>query len=314
MKSKIIKVSIFAFILLQTCKLEDICNPNDVNTKCGLTNDLIITNCQISTSPPAIPKNLNGTPNNGKITLNWNDSYCASQYNVYWSTTPNVNIVTANKIVTQEAKLTHSGIINGVTYYYKISAENSLIRKESGLSDEVFFSPSMATLKTFITGATYSIPTIGSVAGADSICNSDGGKPSGGSTYKALLVDESGCSSLPCRRASITANVGDGQIDWVLKPNTNYVRADGVTPIMTTNANGLFIFGTLTNSWTTAAVTGISGMAGTWNTFSNSSCSNYSNGATGTVTTTQYNQTGSGSLSSAGLSCTNSYSLLCIEQ
>ncbi|EMY59992.1 PF07588 family protein [Leptospira terpstrae serovar Hualin str. LT 11-33 = ATCC 700639] len=175
----------------------------------------------------------------------------------------------------------------------------------------MFFTPAM---KTYVTAVTYSIPSIGSIAGADTICNNDSGKPVGGSFYKALLVDAAGCiGSTPCRRASITANIGDGQIDWALKPNTNYVRSDGVTPIMTTNANALFIFGTLTNSWTSAALTGISGMSGTWVTFAGLTCINYSVNS-GSVTTTQYQQTGSVSLSGTSSSCTLSFTLLCIEQ
>ncbi|TGL13088.1 DUF1554 domain-containing protein [Leptospira levettii] len=109
------------------------------------------------------------------------------------------------------------------------------------------FSPSLATLKEFMTRTTHSIPAIGSVARAYTICNSDSAKLVGGSTYEAFLVNESGCNSLPCRRASILANVGDRQIDRVLKPNTNYVRSDGVRKIMTTHVNGFFAFGTLTN-------------------------------------------------------------------
>ncbi|WP_167482974.1 DUF1554 domain-containing protein [Leptospira perdikensis] len=275
---------------------------------------MVQSNCSITPDPPAKPQNIVGSTFNSLVVINWNPVHCASHYNVYWSTTPNVNILTANKIVTQEAKLNHTGIINGITYYYVISAVNSFNRKESLLSDEVFFSPVTTTLKTFVTSITYFISTIGSVAGADAICNSDSGKPAGTSSYKALLVDESGCSGIPCRRASFTANLGDNQIDWVLKPNTNYVRSDGVTPIMTTNVNGLFIFGTLTNSWTSAVTTGISGMSGTWTTFGGLTCNNYSEYLTGSLTSTQYNQTGSGSLSNASSSCTNAFTLLCIEQ
>lgn len=82
---------------------------------------------------------------------------------------------------------------------------------------------------------------------------------------------------------------------------------------MTTNVNGLFIFGTLTNGWTSATLTGISGISGTWNTFAGLTCTNYSVNS-GSVTTTQYQQTGSVSLSGASLVCANPYYLLCIEQ
>lgn len=313
MGKKILNISFLLFILGQGCKQTDLCNTSDIDSKCGLTNMITQSDCSITALPPIKPQNLSGSPSNGQIVLNWNPSHCATKYTVYWSNAPNINPLTANKIVTLEAKLTHAGLINNVIYYYQISAENSINHKVSSLSDEVFFAPSLLTLKTYITTTTYAVPTIGSIAGADTICNNDSGKPTGGSIYKALLVDETGCAGIPCRRASISANIGDGQINWVLKPNTNYVRADGVTPIMTTNINGLFIFGTLTNGWSSAVATGISGMSGTWTTFSSLTCSNYSLNS-GSVTTTQYNQTGSGSLSGAGLSCGSSYYLLCVEQ
>ncbi|MDI7195504.1 DUF1554 domain-containing protein [Leptospira santarosai] len=62
--------------------------------------------------------------------------------------------------------------------------------------------------------------------------------------FKAMLVD--GIN----RRASVTANQGDGQIDWVLKPNTEYRRVE-VNPIITvgvTNFVGLFTF-PLNSTW-----------------------------------------------------------------
>lgn len=313
MRSILLQILFLLFFFGLNCKPEKICNIHDSEKECGLTNIIIESNCEVSPYPPAVPQNVSISPKNGQIVLNWNASYCASQYQVYWSNSPDLSTLSANKISTKEAKLTHTGLTNGTVYYYKITAENTLNHKESLPSLEISASPTIATLKTFVTSVAYSVPTIGSIAGADTICNNDAGKPAGGSIYKALLVDESGCSSNPCRRASTTANLGDGQIDWVLKPNTNYVRANGTTPIMTTNANGLFVFGTLTNSWSSTALTGISGMSGSWTVFAGLTCSNYSLNS-GSVTTSQYNQTGSGSLSSASLTCGSSYYLLCVEQ
>ena len=68
--------------------------------------------------------------------------------------------------------------------------------------------------------------------------------------YKALIV------SGGLRRASQNPNVGDNQVDWVLKPNSDYYRNDEPTKIMTTNTYGLFEFGTLTDSF--GAVAGYS--------------------------------------------------------
>ncbi len=82
---------------------------------------------------------------------------------------------------------------------------------------------------------------MGGIAGADGICNSDPAKPANSGSYKAMLA------SGTIRRASVTPNSGDGQIDWVFRPNQAYVRLNG-TLIMTTNSSGLFIFGTLNTS------------------------------------------------------------------
>ena len=56
--------------------------------------------------------------------------------------------------------------------------------------------------------------------------------------FAALLVDEAGCAggSKPCRRASITPGAGDGQIDWVLAPNSAYFRLDNVTLVALSNS------------------------------------------------------------------------------
>ncbi|EMK24138.1 endostatin-like outer membrane protein LenE [Leptospira kirschneri] len=86
----------------------------------------------------------------------------------------------------------------------------------------------------------------GGVSGADAYCQANiPTSIAGTGPYKAMLV-------APTRRqATVNPNVGDGQIDWVFKPNTEYRRADGITKIMTTNSKGLFDFskGSLTNSF-----------------------------------------------------------------
>lgn len=87
---------------------------------------------------------------------------------------------------------------------------------------------------------------LGGISGADSLCNSDSNKPVNTGSYKALIVHPG------VRVASVTANTGDGQIDWVLLPNQLYTRSTGL-PIMTTNAASIYLFGpNLANSVYTA--------------------------------------------------------------
>ena len=88
--------------------------------------------------------------------------------------------------------------------------------------------------KLFITFETHNgdfagDPTLagtGAFEKADTFCNQSSAKPNG-QTYKAVLVDETRRSASPA-------------IDWVLKPNTAYFRADGVTPAVTTDATGVY--------------------------------------------------------------------------
>ncbi|MDI7208395.1 DUF1554 domain-containing protein [Leptospira santarosai] len=84
------------------------------------------------------------------------------------------------------------------------------------------------------------------IMGADAYCNShmpdnlrygDTGSQFIPISFKAMLVDETH------RRASVTAaNQGDGQTNWVFKPNTQYRRATDGQLIATTDSKGLIPF------------------------------------------------------------------------
>lgn len=116
-------------------------------------------------------------------------------------------------------------------------------------------SPSCASSSFCYTFRTNGLPNanFGGIAGADTTCNSDGNKPGAAiGTFKAFLVDPQN----NMRRASVTADAGDGQIDWVLQANKQYRRSDGITIVATSNAVRLFTF-PLTASFVT-------GMGGHW--------------------------------------------------
>ncbi len=88
------------------------------------------------------------------------------------------------------------------------------------------------------------------IAAADYVCNNNVNKPTSpaDATYKAVIADATTstvCNGAPCRRATVTANTGDGQIDWALKPLHIYYRAPPAAAafVVITNAQGLFIFG-----------------------------------------------------------------------
>jgi hypothetical protein len=100
----------------------------------------------------------------------------------------------------------------------------------------------------------------GGISGADTLCNAS---PPAAGTYKALLVDGTtrvACSSVDCA----TDGAAEG-IDWVLTPDTTYVREDGTTVIGTTNSAGIFAF-PLTSSIGTLSVSYWTGLNSDWTT------------------------------------------------
>jgi hypothetical protein len=77
----------------------------------------------------------------------------------------------------------------------------------------------------------------GGIIGADAQCNTS---PPTASPYKALLVD--GTTRVACTSAQCTTGGATEGVDWVLAPNTKYVRKDGTTVIGTTSAAAIFAF------------------------------------------------------------------------
>lgn len=103
--------------------------------------------------------------------------------------------------------------------------------------------------KMFFSTNSYQGGAFGGVPGADVICATNPKCPLG-SLCKAVIIN--GTS----RIASVTANLGDGQVDWVLNPNTHYYRTDGATLISNTNSTALLqipfsnvIDSNVTGSW-----------------------------------------------------------------
>jgi hypothetical protein len=147
---------------------------------------------------------------------------------------------------------------------------------------------------------------------ADNFCDTDANNPSPGTgAFRALIVDNVN------RIASLTGNAGDGQANWVLAANRSYVRIDGTTPIFTTNANRIFVFGALTNSTGTAAIDYWTGLNPDWTT-SARHCTNWTVNAGGPNQgeKARANVTDDTALSGASgnRQCNQVYHLLCVEQ
>lgn len=149
------------------------------------------------------------------------------------------------------------------------------------------------------------------IAGADAFCQQQKDVlvpylPGFGFEYKALMVDSAN------RVATVTADTGDGQVNWVLKRSTPYYRPDGAL-LFGTNSAGLFVMSSgLQQPFTTdGAALYFTGLDTTWQNLL--TCSNWGS-------TAGSGSRGSGALTSAnalgGLSttCVTQLRLLCVRQ
>ena len=124
----------------------------------------------------------------------------------------------------------------------------------------------------FITEATTK-GSFGGVAGADALCGGDAGKV-GEATYKAMVSDNT--NRVACTSADCGGGAGE-HTDWILQAGETYYRSDAVTPIFTADANGVFSFGSLTNSMFASAGRAVyTGMNADW-TSSADNCALWTN-------------------------------------
>ena len=86
------------------------------------------TNPKSSSSKPATPSAPTGVAadaEDGQATISWNAVSGATSYNIYWSTTSGVTKTNGTKITGATSLYTHTGLTNGTTYYYVVTAVNS---------------------------------------------------------------------------------------------------------------------------------------------------------------------------------------------
>lgn len=161
---------------------------------------------------------------------------------------------------------------------------------------------------------------LGGPTGADALCNNTSlttNKPPG--TYKAMVVDSS--TRRPCATPTDANCSGGMDPSWIMVPNTLYYAADGTTPLFTTNANGIFIFGTLTNAVTSNF--GVwTGLNADWTNHGND-CSAWTSNSGGAPSPStrgkqgQSDQTNGGMLAVnpvAGVNCGTTAYVYCVEQ
>jgi putative flippase GtrA len=90
-------------------------------------------------SAPSVPTNVKATAGNTTATVTWNAVSGAASYSVYRGTSPGAERATAWKTGITKPLFTNTGLTNGVTYYYKVTAVNSA--GETPKSAEVSVTP-----------------------------------------------------------------------------------------------------------------------------------------------------------------------------
>lgn len=158
--------------------------------------------------------------------------------------------------------------------------------------------------RLFLSTSPYRGGEFGGIGGADLICNSDIKCPAG-SSCKAMILG-------PTRIASATANLGDGQVDWVLHPFAHYYSPSPAnTLITTTNQTSLLQipFASVIDA------VGIGGWLGSSSGYvlGGNTCFNWTENTaitTGFMFRTQYTDN---TLFGGNFSCSNQVNLICVE-
>jgi hypothetical protein len=154
---------------------------------------------------PSAPTGLTATPGNGQASLSWTASAGAAGYNVLRSTTSGNGYATVATGVTATT-YTNTGLTNGTTYYYVVTATNSA--GTSGTSNQASATPLEASSGASATFVNADAATRGSWKGVY-----------GGAGYS--IAQLSGGASLPPWALWSVA----GNSNWTWAASTTDVRA-----------------------------------------------------------------------------------------
>ena len=83
------------------------------------------TSTPVPPTVPAAPTGLSAAGGTKQVTLSWSAVSSATSYNIYWSTTSGVTKANGSKITGATSPAVHTGLSDGTTYYYIVTAVNS---------------------------------------------------------------------------------------------------------------------------------------------------------------------------------------------
>ncbi|HZP81421.1 MAG TPA: S8 family serine peptidase, partial [Chthonomonadaceae bacterium] len=172
----------------------------------------------LSGGPPAAPTNLKATANSSSVSLQWSASAGATSYNVKRATTSGgPYTVIASGLTT--TSYVNSGLTNGTTYYYVVTAFNS---NGSADSQEV-----SAKTHSSLASVTINPTSVQGGASATGTVTLDSAAPSGGASV--TLSDNSAAASVP---GSVTVAAGATSASFTI--STSSVTANTTATITAT--------------------------------------------------------------------------------
>jgi N-acetylneuraminic acid mutarotase len=193
---------------------------------------------------PAAPTGVTATPLDSRVTIGWNPVTGATRYNLYWSATAGVTKSSGNSVSEVSNPYTHTGRINGTTYYYALTALNSAgesaesaVVSATPLASWTILSP-MPTSRELATSSAAGnvIYVIGGIRWVDGV---PGSQLATVEAYDVATGTWSTKTSMPTARHAPMSAVINGRIHVLGGHNG------------TVNVNVVEIYNPATNSWST---------------------------------------------------------------
>ena len=158
--------------------------------------------------PPPAPSAISVTAGDGVADLSWNSVSGATGYHIYWNTSGGVTKQTGTRIAGVSSPHSVSGLTNGTTYYFIVSAENA--QGEGAASAEV--------------SATPQIPPPDAVTGLNAVAQVNGGQlswdaVSGATSYNLYWSTAPGVTP---QNGTMVASVTSPHTLSALTPGTDY--------------------------------------------------------------------------------------------